>query len=164
MRIPFIATRQRDYILERLGPADGPAIAELHKEDFARPWSGEEFSALLGQEAVFGFAARRVGRGSAAPAGFVLARLAAGEGEILTVAVARAERRQGLGWQLMDAVLRRLHHERAEALFLEVDETNQPALALYRRLGFEEVGKRPAYYRSVDGRKTGALILRRDLR
>ena len=112
---------------------------------------------------MFGFAARETGKGGAAPVGFVLARLAAGEGEILTVAVARAHRRQGLGWRLMDAVLRELHGQRAEALFLEVDETNAPAIALYRRLGFFEVGKRPRYYESAQG-KTGALVMRRDLR
>ena len=61
-------------------------------------------------------------------------------------------------------VLRRLHGERAEALFLEVDETNAPALALYRRLGFREVGKRPNYYRSPENGPTGALVMRRDLR
>ena len=65
----------------------------------------------------------------AAPVGFVLARLAAGEAEILTVAVARSHRRHGLGWKLMDAVLRQLHADRAEALFLEVDETNTPGPA-----------------------------------
>ena len=73
----------------------------------------------------------------------MLARLAAGEAEILTIAVARGHRRQGLGWRLMDAVLRELHAERAEALFLEVDETNAPAIGLYRKFGFHEVGKRP---------------------
>ena len=89
----------------------------------------------------------RAGRqGQEPPAGFVLARLAAGEAEIFTVAVARAHRRQGIGWRLMDAVLRELHAQRAEALFLEVDEANLAALALYRRLGFHEVGKRPRYY------------------
>jgi len=94
----------------------------------------------------------------------VLARLTAGEGEILTVAVARSHRRQGLGWQLMDAVLRELHAQRAEALFLEVDETNVAAIALYRRLGFREVGKRANYYRSPERGPTGALVMRRDLR
>ncbi|TIV89777.1 MAG: GNAT family N-acetyltransferase, partial [Mesorhizobium sp.] len=73
-----------------------------------------------------------------------------GEGEILTVAVSRSHRRQGLGWQLMDAVLRELHAQRAEALFLEVDETNAPAIGLYRRLGFIQVGHRPNYYRSTE--------------
>ena len=167
MRIPFLTTKTRDYALEPLTAADSPAIAAIHSEDFARPWTDGEFASLLSQDTVFGFAARETGRGGEAPVGFVLARLAAGEGEILTVAVTRAHRRQGLGWRLMDAVLRELHGQRAEALFLEVDETNAPAIALYRRFGFFEVGKRPRYYESAQGSaqgKSGALVMRRDLR
>lgn len=163
MRIPFLTPKQRDYTLEPLAPADSPAISAIHREDFVRPWTDGEFLGLLGQDTVFGYAVRETGRGGTPPVGFVLARLAAGEGEILTVAVARMHRRQGLGWRLMDAVLRELHGQRAEALFLEVDETNMPAIALYRRLGFFEVGKRPGYYETKEGRK-GALVMRRDLR
>ncbi len=164
MRLPFVPQRKRDFMVERLTLDDTPAMVELHREDFRRPWSEEEFQSLLVQDTVFGFVVREVGNARRGPAGFVLARLAAGEGEILTVAVARASRRTGLGWQLMDAVLRELHSERAEALFLEVDESNAPALGLYRRLGFREVGKRPAYYEHGEGTKSGALVMRRDLR
>ncbi len=163
MRIPLWPRRVRDYYLETLRENDSPAISALHQEDFARPWTDDEFASLLSQDAVFGYAARLTGHGREAPVGFVLARLAAGEGEILTVAVARTHRRQGLGWQLMDAVLRQLHAERAEALFLEVDETNAAAIALYRRLGFIQVGKRPRYFQSGDN-AAGALVMRRDLR
>jgi ribosomal-protein-alanine N-acetyltransferase len=53
---------------------------------------------------------------------------------------------------------------RAEALFLEVDETNRPAIALYKRFGFRQVGRRPNYYSSADGSSAGALVMRRDLR
>jgi ribosomal-protein-alanine N-acetyltransferase len=161
MRIPF--WRQRDYALEPLSITDARAISLLHREDFARPWSGDEFANLLEQPTVFGFVARETGHREAAPAGSVLARLAAGEGEILTVAVARAHRRQGIGWRLMAAVLGELHGQRAEALFLEVDERNVAAISLYRRLGFREVGRRPAYYRTSQG-PGGALVMRRDLR
>ncbi|OBQ83286.1 ribosomal protein S18-alanine N-acetyltransferase [Mesorhizobium sp. WSM3873] len=164
MRIPFFQPRRRDYALEPLTVADSAAVAVLHREDFVRPWTDGEFAALLEQDTVFGYAARETGQGAKPPVGFVLARLAAGEGEILTVAVARAHRRQGLGWQLIDAVLRELHAQRAEALFLEVDETNAPAIALYRRLGFRQVGQRPNYYRSTEHGPTGALVMRRDLR
>lgn len=163
MRIPFLTPKSRDYALEPLTVRDGPAISAIHHEDFVRPWTDGEFESLLGQDTVFGFAVRETGRGDAPPVGFVLARLAAGEGEILTVAVARTHRRQGLGWRLMDAVLRELHGQRADALFLEVDETNAAAIALYRRLGFFEVGKRPRYYDTGEG-KSGALVMRRDLR
>lgn len=161
MRLPFWP--KRDYALELLTTGDSTAIAPLHHEDFLRPWSAEEFSSLLEQDTVFGFAVREVGQGAAAPAGFVLARLAAGEAEILTIAVSRSHRRHGLGWRLMDAVLRELHGQRAEALFLEVDETNAPAIGLYRKFGFHEVGKRPNYYQSAQG-ATGALVMRLDLR
>jgi ribosomal-protein-alanine N-acetyltransferase len=122
-----------------------------------------EFEALLEQDTVFGFAARETGRRGGA-VGFVLARLAAGEGEVLTVAVARSHRRLGLGWKLLDAVLRELHRERAGALFLEVDETNAGAIALYKRLGFKQVGRRPGYYAAEGKPASGALVMRRDLR
>ena len=164
MRIPFVKPAPREFAVERLGPGCGETLARLHGEDFSRPWSDGEFEQLLSQETVFGFGGLEVGKGSAGPIGFVLARLAAGEAEILTIAVARSHRREGLGWLLMDAVLRELLAARAEALFLEVDETNEAAIALYRRLGFREVGKRPRYYRNADGASSGALVMRRDLR
>jgi [ribosomal protein S18]-alanine N-acetyltransferase len=147
-----------------LGPDDIDFAAELHSEAFARPWSGDEFASLLSQEATFGFVARRVGASHGAPAGIVLARTVAGEAEILTIVVSRKSRRQGVGRLLMDAVLQRLHADRASALFLEVDEENAGALALYHRLRFAEVGRRPAYYSDANGRRTSALVLKRVLR
>ena len=161
MRVPFLAGRKLDCVLEPLTEAHAGALAALHEEDFARPWSEDEFAGLIAQPTVFGYLVREVGRSGGAPAGFVLARSAGGEGEILTVAVARSHRRLGLGWQLMDAVLRELHGQRAEALFLEVDEKNHGAVALYRRLGFFEVARRPHYYATPASGH--ALVMRRDL-
>jgi ribosomal-protein-alanine N-acetyltransferase len=162
MRIPLLA--RREYSIEPLEEDDSHSLAGLHHEDFVRPWSEEEFASLLGQETAFGFKAVQMGRRPARLAGFVLARHAAGEAEILTIAVARSLRRGGIGRSLMDAVLRHLHHERAGSVFLEVDETNVAAIALDRRLGFREVGRRTAYYRSRDGSRSDALVMRRDLR
>lgn len=161
MKIPFLA-RPAQFAIERLEQEDAPLLPEIHAQDFTRGWTDHEFETLIGQKAVFGFGAWRIGQRKQAPAGFVLARLAAGEAEILTIAVARHWRRQGLGRELMEAVLRHLHAERAEALFLEVEENNQPAIALYRRLGFCEIAQRPAYYGEPGKTKTAALIMRRD--
>lgn len=163
MRVPFLGRRPREFTVESLDVEHSSALARLHGEGFSRPWSAAEFAALLEQRTVFGYVVREAGHGNEDPAGFVLARLAAGEGEILTVAVARAHRRRGLGWLLMDAVLRALHRERAEALFLDVDEANLPAVALYRRLGFHRVGYRARYYDEGGRAPTGALVMRRDL-
>ena len=158
-------SRRRDYALEPLETRHSGDIAMLHREDFVRPWSPEEFAALIEDRHVFGYVARQVGNPKATPVGFVLARLAAGEAEILTVAVQRNHRRHGLGWKLMDAVLRQLHADRAEALFLEVDETNVAAVHLYRRLGFHQVGKRANYYEGAGTQgRSNALVMRRDLR
>ncbi|WP_309084315.1 ribosomal protein S18-alanine N-acetyltransferase [Chelativorans sp.] len=155
---------RRSFSVRRLQLTDCRALAELHRDDFARPWTDGEFESLLGDDTVFGFAAIEEGHPASKPCGFVLARLAAGEAEILTIAVARQVRRRGIGRMLMDAVLRTLHAERAEALFLEVDENNAPALALYRRLGFRQVGHRPDYYRDANARRSHAIVMRRDLR
>ncbi len=163
MDLGRIFSRSGQNVIEALGLDDAESVALLHNEGFGRPWSDGEFAALLAKDTVFGFAARREGKPAVAPDGFVLARLAAGEAEILTIAVARAKRGRGLGRALMDAVLRHLHAERAESLTLEVDQDNQWAIALYRRLGFEEVARRTAYYDQGSAGDGTALVMRLDL-
>jgi ribosomal-protein-alanine N-acetyltransferase len=163
MRIPFVRGG-RDYAVEPLRAEDGAALARIHREDFVPAWEEGDFEAMLGEDVMFGYKAVEIGKARSGAAGFVLARNISGEAEIITIAVARAHRRRGLGRLLMDAVLRELHAARAETLFLEVDERNAAAVALYRRLGFREVGKRSAYYRSAAGVPSNALVMRRDLR
>lgn len=153
---------RKPVLIEPLGARDSAEIHRIHAQVFHHGWSSDDFRSLIAQETVFGFIARPQGRPAAA-CGFVLARLVAGEAEILTIAVAGEAQRQGIGRLLMDAVLRHLYQERAETLFLEVDEANVAAQALYRRLGFAKVGSRPAYYETENGRSS-ALILRRDFK
>lgn len=162
MVLSFSSFRRRSYTVRSLEIEDCEALSALHEEGFARPWSDEEFESLLRQDTVFGFAVVEEGVPSGQPCGFVLARHAAGEAEILTIVVPRKLRGRGLGHKLMDSVLRHLHAERVESLFLEVDETNTAALALYKRLGFQEVGCRPAYYANPGSPRTNALVMRRD--
>ena len=95
--------------------------------------------------------------------GFILSRLAAGEAEILSVAVASARRGRGLARALLNLHLRRLAGLGARAVFLEVDEDNAPARRLYQRAGFREVGRRPGYYQQGRDQAATALVLRRDL-
>lgn len=149
------------HVVEAMGDGDVDEAAALHSQAFAQPWSGDEFASLLAQAGTFGFVVRRSGHHR--PLGVVLARLTLDEAEILTVVVDKTARGKGIGRLLMDNVLQYLHAERAASLFLEVEETNKPALALYRRLRFEEVGRRPAYYAGTDGVRTSALVLKRTL-
>lgn len=162
MRSPLDYFRKTEHVIEPLKVHDCDVMARLHGEGFNRPWSDGEFRSLLIQRPVFGFIARPQGNG-AKPAGFVLSRLVAGEAEILTVVVSRSVRRAGVGHRLVSAVLQRLHHVRAESIFLEVDEANTAAIGLYRRFGFGEVARRPSYYDTPAG-KSAALVMRLDLK
>jgi [ribosomal protein S18]-alanine N-acetyltransferase len=162
MRLPFESLWQTNYVLVPLKPSDSAGVASLHVDVFHRPWSDGEFRALLSESNVFGFLAKAEGKPHAAPTGFILLRMAAGEAEILTLAVAKSMRRHGLGRRLVDESLRRLHALRVGTLFLEVDGANKPAITLYKRLGFKKVGERPAYYDGPGG-KTPALVMRLDL-
>jgi len=95
--------------------------------------------------------------------GFVISRLAADEAEILTIAVDAAFRRYGVGGALLRGHCARVAAAGAKSLFLEVDPENAAALALYRRLGFVEVGQRKGYYRRPDGQSATALVLKATL-
>jgi ribosomal-protein-alanine N-acetyltransferase len=140
-------------------------VAELHRQRFSRPWNDGEFSGLLSQASVFGVVARQTNAFFSKPlGGFVLAREAGGEAEILTIAVGDRYARAGLGWRLMQASLREALLRGAETMFLEVDGVNQSAIGLYRKLGFAKVAERQAYYTAGDGTKSSALVMRRDLR
>ncbi|WP_099865767.1 ribosomal protein S18-alanine N-acetyltransferase [Pararhizobium haloflavum] len=140
------------------------AAAEIHGMAFARPWSVEEIDALSSQTNVHGFVARPVSGARTVVAGFVLARFAADEAEILTIAVRERFRNRAIGWRLMLAAIRQMRADGAETMFLEVDEANAAAIALYRRLGFRKVAERSAYYKHPGGERTSALVMRLDLR
>jgi len=80
-------------------------------------------------------------------AGYAIAHAAADEGEILNLGVAPSHRRQGIGVELVRAMMDALRARGARAVYLEVRDSNAAARALYERLGFREVGRRSRYYR-----------------
>jgi ribosomal-protein-alanine N-acetyltransferase len=145
--------------LSEASPRDALAFATLHAVSFRHGWSDGEFERLLMERNIV---AHRATTGRALH-GFILSRLAGGEAEILSVAVASARRGRGLARALLNLHLRRLAGLGAGAVFLEVDEDNEPARRLYQRAGFREVGRRPGYYQQGRDRAATALVLRRDL-
>jgi len=145
--------------LAEAGPRDAAGFAMLHGASFRRGWSDGEFERLLADRNVI---AHRATRGKSL-VGFILSRLAADEAEILSVAVDPRHRSRGLGRRLLDVNLRRLAGAGARKVFLEVDEDNRPARALYARARFREIGRRPGYYAGASGEAATALVLGREL-
>ncbi len=139
------------HTIQSFDPASDTApLAALHAASFSKAWDSTAIADLLATPGVFAFHAGD---------GFVLARVAGDEAEILTLAVAPSARGQGLGRALLQAAIVRAQEMGARAVFLEVGADNPSALALYAGLGFAKVGTRKAYYASVSG-GTDALVLR----
>ncbi len=159
----FFLRKPPEFEIFPIEPEDGRVLASLHKARFARAWSDGEFHSLLSQDTVFGLIAWQTNASGRPAGGFVLARAAAGEAEILTIGVDTRFERAGLGWRLMQAALREARMRGSQEIFLEVDEGNLAALRLYEKLGFAKVGERKAYYEQA-GRRSTALVMRRDLR
>jgi ribosomal-protein-alanine N-acetyltransferase len=126
---------------------DLPRLALIHAACFVRSWSAAELGEMLKSPGIIAFAA---------DAGFVLARTASDEAEILTLAVMPAARRKGLGRSLVLEVAGQAFARGARAMFLETGHDNAPARALYAGLGFVEVGTRASYY----GPAEDAIVLR----
>ena len=132
---------------------DAPALVALHAAAFPpeEQWDADAIRMLLGLRGGFGLLLPA--------AGFVLARVAADEAEILTLAVAPAARRQGHGGALLAGAMAAAVARGAATMFLEVAEHNAAARGLYAAAGFTEAGRRRRYY--PDG--SDALVLRIEL-
>ena len=138
----------------RIEPADTThlgLLADLHAACFTEKWDALALARLMASPGAFALLAILV----STPLGFVLARQAGGEAEILAIGVAPAGRRRGLGAALLAAVYYRVGDA---PLFLEVASGNAAAIALYRAAGFRQVGIRHAYYADLQD----ALVMRRD--
>jgi len=92
-------------------------------------------------------------------AGYVGSQTVIDESDMMNIAVAPAYRRQGIGEKLIDALILQLTERGSHSLTLEVRASNAPAIALYDKHGFTQVGRRPNYYRNP---KEDALILRKE--
>ncbi len=127
-------------------------LAALHAQAFpdSRPWRAAEFAELL---------ARPETLLSGSGEGFALGRVVAEEAELISLAVAPAARRQGLGRALLADFTAAAKARGAQRAFLEVAADNSAALALYRVAGWRESGRRAAYYQRPQGPDIDALLL-----
>lgn len=130
------------FEIARFGPAaDIAPLAALHAACFSDPWDAASLRRSLSAPGAFIFHHAD---------GFVLARVAAGEAEILSLVVAPQARGKGLGHALLRAAIGEAERAGAREMFLEVGSDNPVALALYARLGFVNVGSRKGYYEGRD--------------
>ena len=137
--------RDLDWVVEQ--------EADLHRF----PWSRKNFADSLAT----GHACWLM-REAEAPVGYAVMLLVLDEAHLLNISVARAAQGRGLGNRLLEYLLSSARKEGVRQFFLEVRPSNIAALALYRRAGFVEIGRRKGYYPSPEGRED-AIVMRVEL-
>ena len=150
---------RKDAVVEPANLRDAAHLSRLHRASFHRGWGADEFEQMLIERNTL---AHRVRIGPSI-VGFIVSRTAADEAEILSVAVAKQHRGRGLSRDLLRTHLGHLAAYGLKNVFLEVEENNAPARALYERAGFRVVGRRERYYKDADGKQLNAVVMQRDL-
>ena len=132
-----------------------PAIAEMEKLCFSDPWSVNSITAELNNALSLWI----VAMDGAKLVGYVGSQSVLGWSDMMNLAVLPEYRRQGVGEALVTNLIEKLQEKKNTCLTLEVRASNAPAISLYQKMGFVQVGRRPNYYHNP---KEDALILRKE--
>ena len=143
-----------------LAAKDVAYVAALEAHIHAAPWTPENF-----REAMAAGYSARVGEREGRVVAYGVLMLAPGEAQLLNLSVVPDARRHGLGSELLAQFLEDARRLGADQVFLEVRESNAPAIALYARAGFKSVARRASYYPagSDGGPREDALVMRHEL-
>ena len=137
-------------------PSDVDLIMSLERSSLDLPWSRDAVMRLLTSSdnvLLISFAA------VCPSVGYVGVTGVMDEAEIGNLVVVPDQRGKGAGTALMEFVIEELRRRSVSVVFLEVESSNVPAIALYEKLGFERYGMRDGYY----GPGKDALLMRLEL-
>ena len=141
--------------IETMNSGHVAPIAELEKICFSDPWSEKSIASELDNKLAFWLVATEGER----VAGYIGSQTVMDETDMMNVAVHPDFRRQGIAEALVNGLVEHLKTVGSRCLTLEVRASNTPAIDLYEKLGFSEIGRRRNYYRNP---REDALILRKE--
>ena len=130
-------------------------IAQLEKLCFSDPWSENSIASELNSRLSYWLVAVENGE----VLGYIGSQSVLGESDMMNVAVHPDHRRRGIAEALVTALSKDLKARDNVCLTLEVRASNAPAIALYEKLGFAQIGLRKNYYRNP---KEDAVIMRKE--
>ncbi len=143
--------------LRAMGLVDIASVVAIEARAYRYPWGFGVFRDCLRA----GYVARVLERQDALVA-YGIMSVAAGEAHLLNLCVDPDHHGQGLASRLLAHLMESARRGNAALLFLEVRPSNRAARELYRRRGFETIGRRKRYYPAPDGRED-ALVLAKHL-
>ena len=141
--------------IEKMTSAHVAEIAALEAICFSDPWSERSISSELDNP----LACWLVALEEATVAGYIGSQTVIDETDMMNVAVDPDFRRRGIAEMLILELVEQLRAAGSRCLTLEVRASNLPAIALYDKLGFVQIGRRKNYYRNP---REDALILRKE--
>lgn len=121
---------------------DIAAITDIEKNCFSDPWNENMLSDMINNDFDETFVVEDEGH----ICGYVNIRTLADESELMRICIVPEKRGAGYSKLLMERAIIAAKIKKAEKVFLEVRESNEPAINLYKKYGFTEISKRPAYY------------------
>ncbi|MDB5747917.1 MAG: ribosomal-protein-alanine acetyltransferase [Massilia sp.] len=139
--------------------ADVDEVYALECSVFPHPWSRANFADSLAA----GYDAWLLRDPLGELAGYFLLMYALDEAHLLDVAVAGERHGTGLGRYLLETLCARARAMGAGSVLLEVRPTNERAVAVYKRFGFDEIGRRKGYYPAHEGKREDAIVMRHTL-
>lgn len=143
-----MSTPAADIEIRRMTLADIESVMALAAGLAHAPhYSAETWQRMLDP----GSAPQRLALAAIGPAphtfhGFAIAGIVPPQAELESIAVASASQRLGIGTRLLASIVEDLRSQRIAEILLDVRVSNHPAIALYRRFGFRETGRRTRYY------------------
>ncbi|WP_294912268.1 ribosomal protein S18-alanine N-acetyltransferase [Tatumella sp. UBA2305] len=140
-------------VISFLAPEDQAQALAIEQRCHAFPWSAETFAGNQG-ERYLNYRIDADGK----MAGFAITQIVLDEASLFNIAIDPDFQRQGLARRLLETLAEELAARGVLTLWLEVRESNLPAIALYEQLGFNQVSRRPRYYPTPTGRED-ALIM-----
>ena len=142
-------------MIQKMNQDHVAAVAALEKLCFSDPWSESSVAYELTNPLSLWLVAVKDGE----VAGYIGSQSVPPESDVMNIAVHPGHRRRGIGEALVAELVRQLQRSGNTSLTLEVRASNESAIALYHKLGFCQVGRRPNYYRNP---REDALILRKE--
>jgi len=143
------------WIIGEMTEADLGAVLEIESRCFPSPWSRSAFVGEMRSAHGRCLVARE--RPAGRPLGYIMTWILQDELLINNFAVDPDHRKKGFGMLLLDATLSQARRSGCRTAYLEVRPSNEAAINLYRKNGFEVIGKRRGYYSDT---REDALVMR----
>ena len=144
-------------MIRRMEKRDLPQVEAIEISLFSDAWSEQGFEDTLNSPYVISLVA--IDEAEDTILGYIIMYVSFEEGEISNVAVAKSAQNRGIGSALMQAILEKGLEESVTRFILEVRVSNTPAIALYNKFEFTEIGIRRGFYEKP---REDALIMIRE--